>query len=193
MTLLQDITAVQNLCLPPFTNKRILLHIPLTVVATINPQSRSLWLFDPSHYDSSDTSDYVYLRLFPQYTPEDDYLGDRAFKPSFNGTIANYSTTRRGFRATVVQSQAFLYYIVERVAAIAVTSTYGVYTPIKIIDFCRPEATDDPNTIMVVQEYATIRYGRIDITKIPSLIRGVDGSDYCKDDWEFKFTSVTLR
>ncbi len=193
MTLLQEIQSAQTLCIPPFISKRILLRVPLTVVATLNPQSRSLWLFDPNHYDSSDTNDYVYLRLFPQYTPEDDYLGDRAFKPSFNGTVANYSTTRRGFRATVVQSQAFLYYIVERVAAIAATSTYGVYTPIKIIDFCRTAADYDPSTIAIGGEYATIRYGRIDIIKIPSLIRGVDGNDYCKDDWEFKFTSVTLR
>lgn len=193
MTLLQDIQSAQYLCLPPFTNKRVLVRVPLTVVATFNPQKRSLWLFDPTHYETSDTDDYVYLRLFPQYVPEEDILGDRAFKPTFNGTVANHATVRRGFQATIIQSQAFIYSIVERIAKIAATSSYSKYTPIKIIDFCYPEALDDSNTILLGNEYATIRYGRIIITKIPPFIRGIDGSEYCREAWEFKFTEAKLR
>jgi hypothetical protein len=190
MTLLSEIQAAQSQLLPPFINKQLLVRSPLTVIQLFNPNHYNLWQFDSGNY--GDSSDYVYLRLFPGYESANEVQGDRGFKPSFNGTVAQHTTTRRTFTATVRQQTAFIFYLVERLALIANTSSYTTYTPIKIVDFCSPEAIDDPNTAAYNGELATTRYGRIDIEKRPAIVRGFQ-MDYCTSEWEFKFSEVDLR
>jgi hypothetical protein len=190
MTLLTEIQAAQSQLLLPFINKQLLVRSPLSVIELFNPNQYNLWQFDSGNY--GDSSDYVYLRLFPSYESTNEVQGDRGFKPSFNGTVAQHTTTRRTFTATVRQQTAFIFYIIERLALIANTSSYATYTPIKIVDFCSPEAIDDPNTATYNGELATTRYGRIDIEKRPAIVRGFQ-MDYCLSEWEFKFSEVDLR
>ncbi|MEH1789996.1 MAG: hypothetical protein V7L23_31630 [Nostoc sp.] len=190
MTLLSEIQAAQSQLLLPFINKQLLVRSPLSVIQLFNPNHYNLWQFDSGNY--GDSSDYVYLRLFPGYESTNEVQGDRGFKPSFNGTVAQHTTTRRIFTATVRQQTAFIFYIIERLALIANTSSYTTYTPIKIVDFCSPEAIDDVNTSVYNGETGTIRYGRIDIEKRPAIARGFQ-MDYCLTNWELKFSEVDLR
>ncbi|MEH2135428.1 hypothetical protein [Nostoc sp.] len=192
MTLLTEIQTAQSLLHPPFVNKQLLVRSPLSVIELFNPSHQNLWLFDPTHYDSTDTDDYAYLRLFPKYEPQDVGLGDRSFKPSFSRIIATTSTVQRTFQSTIFQSQGFIYRILERLILIAETSIYNQYTPIKIVDFCKPEAIDDSTTSIFNGEPATVRFGRIDITKIPAFVRGWKG-EYVISEWEFKFSEARYR
>ena len=111
------------------------------------------------------------------------------------GNVYVYIFLTRGFCFWVGNSIAccaFIFYIIERLALIANTSSYATYTPIKVVDFCSPESSDDPNTAVYNGELATIRYGRIDIEKRPAIVRGFN-MDYCTSEWEFKFSEVNLR
>ncbi len=190
MTLLTEIQAAQSQLLLPFTIKPLLVRSPLSIVQLLNPNFCNLWQFDPSNY--GDSSDCVYLRLFLNYEVTNEVQGERGFSPTFNGTTAKHTTTRRIITATVRQQTAFIFYIIERLALIANTSSYATYTPIKVVDFCSPESSDDPNTAVYNGELATIRYGRIDIEKRPAIVRGFN-MDYCTSEWEFKFSEVNLR
>lgn len=189
MTLLTDIQAAQSQVLLPFVNKPLLVRTPLEVIEAFNPNHYDLWLFDPTNY--GDSADYVYLRLFPKYESPID-PADRGYFPTFNGTATRHATTRRTFTATINQQQGWIFKVIERLAAIADTSSYTVHTPIKIIDFCSPEAEDDTGTTEYGGELGTIRYGRIDIEKRPEIIRGVL-MNYCRGEWNFKFTEAILR
>jgi len=192
MTLLTEIQSAQSVLHPPFVTKQILVRSPIRVIELFNPTHQNLWLFDPTHYDGTDTDDYVYLRLFPKYTPQNEPLAERAFKPTFSRITASTATVQRTFQATVFQSQGFVYRIIERLVLIAETSTFNRYTPIKIVDFCWPEAIDDSKTALLGGEPATIRFGRIDISKSPAMVRGWKG-EYCQSEWEFKFSEAKYR
>ncbi len=193
MTLLQEIQSAQSLLLPPYASKRLLIYTPLSVIAALNPLKQQLWIFDPTHYMSNDTDDYVYLTLFPTYTPEDEILGQRGYKNTFNrSAIAPPSTVRRGFTAVVKQPQRMIFDIIQRVAKISNTSSFTTHTPVKVIDFSRPEAAENANNIIANSEIATIRWGKIDIAKPPSFVRSSD-IEYCLENWEFKFSESILR
>ena len=58
----------------------------------------------------------------------------------------------------------------------------------KVIDFCSPEA----GAATYTDGEGSIRYGRIDIEKRPSMVRGVQ-MDYCTDEWIFRFSEANLR
>lgn len=190
MTLLSDIQFAQASLLLPFANKPVLIRTPLTVAQSFN-STKQLWLYDPTHYDTNDTNDYVYLRLFPEYTAEDEYLGDRLYKNSFSrSATASVVNVRKGFSATVRQSAKWIYDIVERISTISNSTSYGIHNPIKIVDFCRTESQD---SIDIRGEQATIRWGKINVEKAPSFIRAINGKDYCKESWDFKFFESRLR
>jgi hypothetical protein len=190
MTLLSEIQTAQAQLLLPFVSKQLLVRSPLSIIELFNPNHYNLWQFDPSNY--GDSSDYVYLRLFPKYESADESLGEKGYFPTFSKVATRHTTTQRAFTATVVQQSAFVYRIIERLAAIADTSSYTVHTPIKVIDFCSPEASDDANTSIYGGELATVRYGRIDIQKRPAIVRGFQ-MDYCTSEWEFKLTEAKYR
>lgn len=184
MTLLTEIQAAQSLLIRPFVTKPLLIRTPLAIASELNPNNYNLWFFDPTNY--GDSGDYVYLRLWPKYEADDKPTGDRGYYPTFNGTAMRYSTIRREFTATVNQSQAFVYRIVERLALIANTSS--PHAPIKIIDFCSPEV----GAATYTDGEASIRYGRVDVEKRPTMVRGVQ-MDYCIDGWSFRFSEASLR
>ena len=93
MTLLTEIQAAQSQLLLPFTIKPLLVRSPLSIVQLLNPNFCNLWQLDPSNY--GDSSDCVYLRLFLNYEVTNEVQGERGFSPTFNGTTAKHTTTRR--------------------------------------------------------------------------------------------------
>lgn len=185
MTLLADIITAQSQLIRPFVAKQLLIRTPLALVEQFNPNHYFLWMFDPSTTIYGDTSDYVYLRLFPEYESNDESSGEKGYTSTYSGVAIRNSTTRPKFKAGVRQQQYFIFQIIDKLAKIADTSR--PHTPIKVIDFCRPDF--DP--VIYADGYASIRYGRIDIEQPPSVVRGLYG-DYTKNPWLFSFEDYRL-
>ena len=99
MTFRDDVIAYQsvNQCDEGFIKKRLLLRLRVATIETLNPSGSSLDLFDPIFYDVTDTADYLYLRIFPEYSTENDVLGERGLKNTF-GSAAVFApvNTRTG-------------------------------------------------------------------------------------------------
>lgn len=192
MTYLDNIQQAQTKLILPFARKRLLLRTPLSVVESLNPQQYNLWQFDPTNYDSNDNDDYVYLTLFPDYTPEDTAIAETEYRNTFSRSAAlSVSTKRLGFTASINQSLRVIYDIVNQISAIAKSTAFGVHSPIKIIDFCRADA-DGPGNVISHGETGTIRYGLINITQHPDFVRDVSGMEHCREPWDFRFTESKL-
>jgi hypothetical protein len=183
MTLLSEIQSAQSQLIRPFVAKQLLIRTPLALVEQFNPNHYFLWMFDSTNY--GDSSDYVYLRLFPEYESNDTPTGEKGYTATYNGSAIRNSTTRQKFKAAVKQQQYFIFQIIDKLAKIADTSR--PHTPIKVIDFCRPDF--DP--VLYTDGYASIRYGRIDIEQPPSVVRSLYG-DYTKNPWLFSFEDYRL-
>lgn len=156
-------------------------------VEQLNPDSIYLDLFDTSAYDLTDTSDYIYLRLFPDADSDDEVYGDR---PGLRNTFSRSavfapSTVRRGLRCTVKDRRRLVLDILRMLITISETSAFNVYKPIKVIDFCTPEPGEEK----------TIRFGAIQIDRKPGLSgRGTTQNKvYVDSDWEFIFRETRLR
>jgi hypothetical protein len=195
MTYYTDIQSAQSLVLPPYSSKRLLVRSPLSVVEQINPEKYNLWQFDPTFYDDTDTSDYVYLVFFPEYTVEDEKFGEGGYKNTFSRSSFVPTTTRKGFTAKISQPLRIFYDIIDAVVSISKTSTFNRHSPIKIIDFCR--GGNDKPTVISEGDVGTIRWGQITISKHPQMVQGQippgGTTDYCLEPWEFKFTESVLR
>lgn len=195
MTLIQEIQAYETThqCQSQAVAKRLLIRIPITVLEQLNPQHKHLDLFDTTHYDTSDTNDYVYLRLFPNYDVENDRLGEKGFRNTFSSAaVFAPANTRRGFKATVKDSRKLVLDLIRRLVDISETTAYNRYSPIKVVDFCHPELPPDANT-STYGELATIRYGAITFdATLPSVVR-VGSKEYLKREWGFTFKEHLLR
>lgn len=195
MTLVQEIQAYETThqCQSQGVAKRLLIRVPVVVVEQLNPSHKHLDLFDTTHYDTSDTNDYVYLRLFPDYDVENDRLGEKGFRNTFSSAaVFAPANTRRGFKATVKDNRKLILDITRRLVDISETAAYNRYSPIKVVDFCYPELSDDTNTSTFGGELATIRYGAIALdTTLPAVVRV--GSEECLKRWGFTFKEHLLR
>lgn len=192
MALIDDINSAQSAIKLPFANKPILIRTPLTLVDTYNPNRLQLWLYDPTNYITEDNNDWVYLRLFPQYEPTDEPVKSGKYSHTFNSSaVANIGAIRRSFTATVKQSSKVIFDLIFQLSFISATTTFSKHSPIKIIDFVRPESKG--SKILIGSEAGTVRNGRIDITRYPTFVRGIDGTEYCRNEWAFKFSDVDLN
>ncbi|ARV58072.1 hypothetical protein BZZ01_04965 [Nostocales cyanobacterium HT-58-2] len=172
------------------SSKPLLIRAPIALIEQLNPQYKHLDLFDTSAYDTTDTADYLYLRLHPDYDVENDRLGDKGLRNTFS-SAAVFATvnTRRGFKAIVKDRRKLVLDLIKRLVDISESSAYNRYTPIKLVDFCHPEV-DAP---IYNGEPATIRWGAIALdANLPSLVR-VGSEDYFKKDWGFTFKESILR
>ena len=195
MTLRDDIVAysMKHIC-NGLSKKRLLIRVPVIVVEQINPTHKWLDLFDSAFYDSNDTSDYVYLRLFPEYDVENDHLGEKGLKNTFSSAAVFVpANTRRGFKAIVKDRRSFILDLIRRLVDISESTAYNRYSPIKVVDFCHPELASDPNTLVNAGELATVRWGAIALdANLPSLVR-IGNDDCLKKDWGFTFKEAFLR
>lgn len=185
MTLLDNIIAAQSQLVRPFVNKPLLIRTPISLVAEFNPNSYFLWMFDSTNY--GDSSNYVYIRLFPQYESADKPIAGKGYKPTFARSAIAPTTTRLGFRCGVSQQQFFIFQIIKKLSVICDTSE--PHAPIKVIDFCRPDFDD---FVSYTDGMATVRYGRIDIEQPPAIVRGLN-MDYTKNPWIFSFEDYRLK
>jgi hypothetical protein len=170
-------------------NKRLLVRVPVAITETFNV-SANLDIFDAGLYTSDDSSNYIYLRIFPVYDTENDQLGEVQFKNTFSrSAVFAPSNTRRGFKATVKDNRKVIFDIVRRLIDISESSGFNTYSPIKIIDFCCPELKFDSDTFTYNDELATVRYGLINIDSYPSTIK----DNYLNKEWSFSFKEAKLR
>ncbi|MCC5618414.1 hypothetical protein LC605_25680 [Nostoc sp. CHAB 5836] len=181
MSLLEEIQSYEltHQCQSPFAKTRLLVRVPIAVIEQLNPTHKYLDLFNSTHYDPSDTDDYVYLQLFPNYDTENDRLGEKGFRNTFSQSVFAVTTTRRGFKATILDQRRLILDILRRLIDISETSAYNKYVPIKVIDFCSPE----------VGATYSIRYGAIAIDNYPS----ITGDGFLSQSWEFSFKEAQLR
>lgn len=194
MALIDDLTDAQAQWLHPLRSKRLLIRTPIALLTTFSVPASLYRFFDPTHYDGTDTDDYVYLTLFPQYESESEAIVERKYQPTFSrGAIAFPSTVRHGFRAVVDRQPDMVFFkIVEQLVEISETSSSSVHSPVKAIDFCLPESSGNTN-VTSEGDLGSIRYGRIDITKRPSGSIRWEGRDYAIAPWEFSFREAKLR
>jgi hypothetical protein len=174
----------ENACTGQLARQRLLVRSHVDTIEQINPLHKHLDLFDVTAFDSTDTSDYIYLRLFPTADSDNQVYGDN---PGLRNTFTRSgvfapSTTRRGIRCTIADRRRLILDILRSLVDISETSSFGVYSPIKVVDFCTPE---------IAQEM-TIRYGSIQIDKKPGIVKRGD-EYYCTSDWEFLFRETQLR
>ena len=182
MTLLEEIKNYEltHQCESPLANKPLLIRTPIAVIQQLNPTHKYLDLFDSNHYDISDTNDYAYLRLFPNYDIENDRLGEKGFRNTFSqSAVFAVATTRRGFKATISDQRKLILDIVRQLVDISESAAYNRYAPIKVIDFCSPE----------VGASYSIRYGAIAIDSYPS----ITGNGFLSKPWDFTFKEAQLR
>lgn len=196
MTFRDDVVAYQsvNQCDEGFIKKRLLLRLRVSTIEILNPSSDYLDLFDPTSYDVTDTADYLYLRIFPQYSVENDVLGEVGLKNTF-GSAAVFApaNTRRGFKATITDQRKLIFDLVKRIQQISQTSSYTQFSPAKIIDFCHPELADEETLVSSFGEFGNIRYGAIALdNSIPQLVQS-SGRDYLASSWGFTFKESKLR
>ena len=191
MTLRDDVQSILINCFGQ-PRKRLLLRFPVDSAQTIidNTNNSYLDLFELSQFDNSDTDDYIYLKVFPQYDSETEQLGDNSFKNTFNSSaIIAPSQVRRGFKATVTDNRLVILDLIFYLSLISKSTSYTRYHPIKIIDFCSPEITDN---FIFNQEKATIRYGSVFVDNIPEMIQ-IGRAEYAKRNWQFTFKESSLR
>jgi hypothetical protein len=176
--------AAANACVGQLARQKLLVRSHVDTIEQINPLHKHLDLFDITAFDASDTSSYIYLRLFPSADSDDQVYGDN---PGLRNTFTRSSvfapsTTRRGIRCTINDRRRLILDIMRSLVDISETSSFNTYSPIKVIDFCTPE----------IIEERTIRYGSVQIDKKPGLVKR--GSEYyCTSDWEFVFRETQLR
>ncbi len=169
-----------NECNAPFIRKRLLIRVRTATVETLNPTGLYLDLFDPTLYTADDTTDYIYLRLFPDYDQENTKTGDGGLRNTFSDSAAyTVSLVRRGFRATVTDRRKIILDIIKRLIDISVSSSYQRFAPIKVIDYCLPET----NAGIIGDELATARWGSIKFDNLP----GLTGRGFLGGDWTFVF------
>ena len=179
MTLRQDVISYESQQQCEQINKnKLLIRFPVLLGEEENLNSEWLDLFSSQQFDADDTDDYLYLRLFPEYTQENDVFGEGKLKNTFNSAaVYSHSTVRRGFKAVVTDRRLLIFSLIKRIIENSRTSSFTVFTPVKVIDFCLPETG----------EY-TIRFGSINYDRIP----GIRGS-HLRGDWEFTFKESILR
>ncbi|MBD2364582.1 hypothetical protein H6G36_25975 [Anabaena minutissima FACHB-250] len=174
-----------NECDAPFVRKRLLIRIHTSTVEALAPTGLYLDLFDPTLYTTDDTTDYIYLRTFPDYDQENDNTGDGGLRNTFSSpAVYAPSTVRRGFRATVTDRRKIILDMVRRLAEISKSSSYSTFTPVKVIDFCLP----DFGASSFSGEMGSVRWGEIRLGNLP----GLTGRGYLKSDWEFTFKEAKL-
>ncbi|ALF52258.1 hypothetical protein ACX27_04340 [Nostoc piscinale CENA21] len=172
-------------CTAPFVRKRLLLRVRTATVEALNPTGLYLDLFDPTLYTVDDTTDYIYLRLFPDYDQENDNIGDGGLRNTFSSpAVYAPSTVRRGFRATITDRRKIILDIIRQLAEISKSSSYTTFAPIKVIDFCLPEV----GTVSFGGELGSVRWGEIRIDNLP----GLTGRGYLRADWNFTFKQASL-
>lgn len=173
-------------CTGNMSRKRLLIRVQTATVEALNPTGIYLDLFDPNFYTLDDTSDYIYLRTFPDYDQENDRTGEGGLRNTFSSpAVKAVSTVRRGFKATITDRRKIILDVVRRVVEISDSSSFQVYSPIKVIDFCLPETSPS----VLGTEPATIRLGEIKLDDLP----GMNGKGFLKDDWSFTFKESILR
>lgn len=156
-----------------------MVRLPVALGETLNPDSEWLDLFTSEQFDATDTTDYLYLRLFPNYTQENDTFGEGNLKNTFSSpAVYHHSTHRRGFKAEVADRRLLIADILRSLIVNSRTSSYTEFAPIKVIDYCLPEAG----------ETYTIRYGAIALGTLPGLRK-----KYFTGNWEFTFKETMLR
>lgn len=190
MTTREAIVNAQLNCAIPWARQPIMILTPVAVIEDLEIASKWFYLFDPTHYQNTDTNDYVYLRLFPQqYSSETDKLGEGGLKVIFSrGDVATASTVRRGFKATIMQRERVILDVVQQLILISETSKYNRFTPIKVIDFCNLELGE---RLIYNGKLATVRYGEITIdSTIPALSYD---QNYLSDNWSLTFKEAKLR
>jgi hypothetical protein len=184
MPLRDDILAYQaeHQCIGSYIRKRLLIRTPVAVVESLNPTGIYLDLFDTTLYTIDDTTDYIYLRIFPDYDQENDNLGDGGLRNTFSSpAVYAVSLVRRGFKATVTDRRKLILDIIRQLIDISKSSSYVRFAPIKVIDYCLPET----NALIVgnENEIGTVRWGEIKFDALP----GLTGRGYLKGDWSFSF------
>jgi hypothetical protein len=182
MPLRDDILAYrsQHQCIGAPVRKRLLIKTPVAVIEQVNPTGVYLDLLDPTLYTSDDTTDYIYLTIFPDYDEDNDNLGEGGLRNTFSDPgVYTVTTVRRGFRATVSDRRRVILDITRRLIDISKSSTYTRFAPIKVIDFCLPEF----DASIFNGELATVRWGEIKTDNLP----GLTGKGYVKADWNFVF------
>jgi len=187
MTTLESITNAQINCAGKLARQPLLVLTPVAVIEELQINSKWFYLFDPTHYQNTDTDDCVYLKLFTDYSPETNKLGEAGFKTIFNRTGYGASTIRRGFKATVIQKERVILEVLQKIILISESSKYNQFTPIKVIDFCSVELGD---RFVYNNKLATARYGEVAIDEIPPLSYN---QDYVNSNWSISFTEVNLR
>ena len=191
MTLRDDVSQASVQCRGT-PQKRLLLRFPMDTAQTIidSSNNRFLDLFETSKFDDSDTDDYIYLKIFPNYDTEIEQLGDNNFKNTFSrSSIIAPSQVRRGFRGTVTDRRAIILDLVFYLSLISKSSAFTKYHPVKIVDFCRPEVLDN---FTFNSEKATIRYGRLSLQEMPATVQ-IGNEEYISNNWQFNFKESRLR
>jgi hypothetical protein len=188
MTIIDSIASAQINCTGILKRQPLFVLTPVAVIENLQINSKWFYLFDPTHYQNTDTNTCVYLRLFTNYSPETDRLGDApGLKVSFNGAGYSPSTVRRGFKATIIQKERIILEVLQQLILIAESSKYNRFAPIKVIDFCSLEPSE---RISYEGKLATVRYGEITIDDVPQLSYD---QDYLSDNWSITFKEVNLR
>lgn len=189
MTTLESIVSSQINCIGKSCRQPLFILTPVAVIENLEIDSKWFYLFEPTHFQNTDTDSNVYLRLFPDYSPETDRLGDTlGLRITFNsGAAYSASNVRRGFKATILQKERVILEVLQQLILISESSKYNQFSPIKVIDFCNLELSD---RIVHNNRLATVRYGEISIDSISGLSYD---QDYLSSDWSFSFKEVNLR
>jgi len=168
-----------NNCVDGNSKHKLLVRLPVAVGENLNPSSRWLDLFTTQQFDADDTDDYLYLKLFPEYTQQNDVFGEERLKNTFNSAaVFSPATRRRGFIARITDKRLLILEIIRTLAINSRTSSFTLFSPIKVVDYCLPE----------IGESYTIRYGAINNTSLPGLRKG-----HLSGEWEFEFKEAELR
>ena len=169
----------QHQCNDGNSKGKLLVRLPVALGDTLNPAGEWLDLFSSQQFDATDTADYLYLRLFPNYTQENDVHGEGMLTNTFSSpAVYHHKTVRRGFKAEVTDRRMLVLNIIRSLVVNSATSSYTEYAPVKVVDYCLPEAG----------EAYTVRYGAIAIGSLPGTGRG-----YLAGNWEFTFKEANLR
>jgi hypothetical protein len=186
MSIRDDVIAwnQQNQCFGQVTRRRLLVRSHIDTITQLNPQHKHLDLFDTTAFDASDTTSYIYLRIFSNADSDNEVYGEGGLRNTFSQSAVFAPTTvRRGIRCTVTDRRRLILDVLRQLINISETAAFNKYAPIKIIDEITPE----------VGEERTIRYGAIQIDKQPGLIKRGEGEFYCTSDWDFLFREAKLR
>jgi hypothetical protein len=192
MTTYSNIQSAQSTWVYPLVRKRFLIQIPVSYVDTYNPNYKDLRFYDSTQYSSDDTTNTVYLVLFPDYEGGDEYSQTRKYEATSLGSSAVASTVRFGCKCSVKQSPIRHFHMVFNLVRTSENSNLTGHVPIKIIDFNLPDMTGQLTNVTSMGDVGTIRYGRIEIIKKPSNPINFQGDVYCGTPWEFSFSDINL-